>query len=633
MKSTSTIDVASARGRGWLAGLLLASITLLAYQPVWHAGFIWDDDRWTTSIHWLLRDWRGLWPMWSQPTALQQYYPLSATTFWVDYHLWGYWPLPYHVENVLLHITAALLFWKLLQRLEVPGALLAAGVFALHPLMVESVAWVTERKNVLSLVLYLAALLVYGRFTNFWKEELPPRRWIIYAGAALLFLAAILAKTTAFSFPAVILLLIWWKRGHVRLRQDVWPVLPFFVLSVCFCLGVAWLEKTHVGANGPDFVFSLPERCLIAGRALWFYPGKLLWPADQSFVYPRWHLDTHSLAQWSYPMTAIGGLLALWFARRSIGRGPVAAVYFYAGTLFPFLGFVNGFCMRFSFVWDHLSYFSNLGLIALGSALVARGTAFLRNRSLVYGFATLTLLLLAGLTWRQCGMYANEDTLWRATLARNPDSFMPHNNLGADLFRRGHTEEAIVHFRKVIQLEPDYEMAHCNLGTALSAQGRLDEAIIEYGRAVELNPRDARAHNNLANALATKGRVSEALAHYEVAWKLPPKSLETAFNLAWLLATCPDDSVRNGWEAVKVAQEGEQLTGGKNPIFISTLGAAYAEVGQFPEAITAARRALALAREQHMLALADALSSQIALYMRGSPFRDMSDAKAPATSN
>ena len=350
-------------------GVLLVLLTVLAYFPAWRAKFVWDDDSWTTDIVGLLSTISGLWHIWCQPTALQQYYPLTGTTFWLDYHLWGFWTLPYHVENVLLHAMAALLFWRLLRRLRVPGDWLAAAIFALHPVMVESAAWITERKNVLSLVLYLGALLAYGRFNGFWKEEndpvtarIPPRRdWKAYALALVLFLGAMLAKTTAFSLPAVILLICWWKRGRIRWGADVLPTLPYFGLSMGLCGVTAWLESNHVGAKGPEWVISFGERSLIAGRAIWFYAEKLFWPSGLCFVYPRWHLNAGSMWQWVYPMSAVGTILSLWLMRGRIGRGPVAAALYFVGTLFPVLGFMNAYFMRFSFVCDHWVYLSSLG--------------------------------------------------------------------------------------------------------------------------------------------------------------------------------------------------------------------------------------------------------------------------------
>ncbi len=327
-----------------LFGLTLIVIAFAAYCPALNGEFVWDDASWTTGILDLVRDFHGLCLMWTDLTALQQYYPLSGTTFWLDYHFWKLWTPPYHVENVLWHLIAVFLFWRLLQRLEVPGAWLATGIFALHPAMVESVAWITERKNVLSMVFFLGALLAYGWFNSFWKNENDSsRKWGAYALAFVLLLAALLAKTTTFSFPAVVLLVCWWKRGGIRWKQDVLPTLPFFALAVGLSLMTAWLEKNNVGAKGSDFELSFLQRCLVAGRAPWFYLGKLLWPENLCFIYPHWKPDAGSWWQWLFPIATLAVLAALWLAREKIGRGPATAVFFFIGTLFPVLGFMSAY--------------------------------------------------------------------------------------------------------------------------------------------------------------------------------------------------------------------------------------------------------------------------------------------------
>src|ERR1017187_2267054 len=308
----------------WQGGLIVL-LVFLAYLPALHGGFVWDDDSWTTNLSPLFQDTVGLRLIWFQPTVLQQYYPLSGTTFWLDYQLWKFWTPPYHVENILLHSLAALLFWRLLLRLQLPGAWLAAAIFALHPVMVESVAWITERKNLLSLALYLGALLAYGQYARYAQrvtgdtcQVTEPEKVILasalsrgtrypslfYGLAFVLFLGALLAKATAFSLPAAILLIGWWQRGQIRWRADVLPTLPFFALSIGLCAVTAWLEKNHVGAQGPDFALTFPQRCLIAGHAFWFYLGKLFWPAKLCFVYPRWQPNPGSGWQWLYPVTA-----------------------------------------------------------------------------------------------------------------------------------------------------------------------------------------------------------------------------------------------------------------------------------------------------------------------------------------
>ena len=317
-----TSDPRSARHRAWWFGCLLLAGTFLVYLPALSGGLVWDDDTWTTKLHGLLQNTAGLRLIWFEPTALAQYYPLTATTFWLDYQLWKFWTLPYHVENVLLHALAALLFWRLLVRLKLPGAWLAAALFALHPIMVESAAWITERKNVLSLPLYLGALLAYRRYAQdedaggaCRSAEVPrsgtkagnPARY--YGLALVLFLGALLAKTTAFSLPAVILLLGWWQRGRIRWRADVLPTLPFFALALGLCAITAWQEKNHVGAQGANFELTIAQRCLVAGRVFWFYLGKIFWPGNLCFVYPRWEPNSGEWWQWLYPVTALGALL------------------------------------------------------------------------------------------------------------------------------------------------------------------------------------------------------------------------------------------------------------------------------------------------------------------------------------
>jgi Flp pilus assembly protein TadD len=521
-----------------LGGALIFASVLIAYWPALHGGFLWDDDSWTTNILGLLRDASGLRSMWFKPAALPQYYPLSATTFWLDYHLWGLNTLPYHVENVLLHATGALLFWRLLRRLEVPGAWLASAIFALHPLMVESAAWITERKNVLSIVLYLSAVLAYGRFARFWRAsdaqgpEMPQlRRRGAYAIAFLLFAGALLAKTTAFSLPAVLLLICWWKRGRIRWREDVSPTLPFFATSIGLGQVTAWLEKNSVGATGPDWAISFPQRFFIAGRALWFYAGKLLWPADLCFVYPRWQLDAGSVALWAFPITAAGAILTLWLLRGRIGRGPATAALFFAGTLFPVLGFMNVYYMRYSFVCDHWTYLSSLGLIALGAALIVGIAQRAGHPAAAYGFAAVLLPLLGVMTWHQARAYRDLETLWRDTIEKNPGAWLAHNNLGLLLAAQGRNTEAELEYNEVLRLKPDSWTAHNDLGTLFSAEGRKAEAEAELNKALRLKPGDPDVHYNLANLFATTGRIREAIPHYEQAIELKPDDGDMHNNL------------------------------------------------------------------------------------------------------
>ncbi len=566
----------------------------LAYWPCLHGGFVWDDDAWTLKLQGLFQSASGLARIWADLTALQQYYPLAATTFWLDYHFWGFWTLPYHVESVLLHFVAVVLFWRLLKRLEVPGAMLASAVLALHPLMVESVAWITERKNVLSLGLYLAALLCYGRFTGFWRPEAPEHgrlkpaslpKWRSWLLAWLLFLGAYLAKATAFSLPPVLLLICWWKRGRLRWRKDVLPTLPFWAVSLGLGLLTTWLERTHVGARGPDCDISFVQRCLIAGRALWFYTGKLLWPANLCFIYPRWHPNAAAVGQWLWPLAALLVVCVLWLARRKIGRGPLTAVLFFAGTLFPLLGFFNGYFMRYSFVCDHWAYVSSLGLIALGAASVTRLAEKLRAPALAYACAAFLPVTLGTLTWRHSALFSNGETLYRTTLALNPNADLAHNNLGLLLARQGKVQEAIPHFE----------------------------------RAVALRPGSAHAHNNLANAFRITGHPRKAAEQYELSLKLEPNDPSTCNNLALLLATSSDPALQNPARAIELARRAEELTRGESPVVLATLATALAAAGQTTDAVATLQRAVRLALQHHNERLAQALQGQIEFYQSSLP--------------
>jgi tetratricopeptide (TPR) repeat protein len=627
-------------GRKVIPGLLLVLAVLLAYWPAWHGGFVWDDGAWTTTLLPLFQNAGGLKLIWFQPTVLQQYYPLSATTFWLDYQFWNLWTLPYHIENILCHAAAALLFWRMLLQLRLPGAWLAAALFALHPVMVESTAWITERKNVLSLVFFLAALLAYGRYSP-WTSPVPagtaaPRlrcaTWY-YVLAFVLFLFALLAKTSVFCLPAVILLLVWWRRGELRWRANVLPTLPFFALALVLCGITAWMEKNHVGAVGPDFALSFPQRCLIAGHAFWFYIGNLFWPENLCFVYPRWQVNPGTWWQWVYPLTAIGTLPALWLARKRIGRGPLTAALFYGGSLFPVLGFMNAYGMRFSFVWDHWVYLSSLGIITLAAALVVQAAERLRRPAMAQAFAILVLPLLACLTWRQAGTFKDMETLWRTTLAKNPDCGLAHTDLGLLLDKNGQVDEAIVHFRRAAQINPDYPWNFYYLGRGLAHAKRFDEAITNFKQAIQIDPGDdytstiiataiGATHFNLGAIYDEMGRTPDAVAQYQEALRLNPALPEALNNLAWILAANADEKLRNGAKSVALARHACDLTRNTEPYYLGTLAAAYAEAGHFPDAVATAQKAEQLARSAGLVSVADKNHELLELYQAGKPFHE-----------
>ena len=514
------------------AGLLLAAMTVAAYVPVVHAGFIWDDDAYVTENA-TLRSFEGLRRIWFEPGAVPQYYPLTFTTLWLEYRLWGLEPLGYHAVNVLLHAATAVLLWLALRRLRVPGAWMAAAIFAVHPMMVESVAWITERKNVLSGCLALGAFLLYLRAA-------PPAGRVsrpAYLGACVLFVAALLSKTVTCSLPAVLVLVLWWRHGTID-RRTVTLLAPMFVIGLGLAMVTIWVEREHVGALGDEWALSFVERVLVAGRVLWFYPRTLLWPHDLAFIYPRWAIDAEVWWQYLFPIAAAGTVVALYLARHRIGRGALVAVLCYAGMLTPALGFFNVYPMRYSFVADHFAYLPSIALIVLATGAAtdamqryAPGRAWVRS-----AVGGPVLLLLAVLTARQTTIYYDLRTLWADTLAKNPECWMAHNNFGMLLIAEGNVDQGVAHYREAIRLKPDFAEAYNNLAAALTSQGKDDEAIEALREAIRSQPSYAGAYSNLGAVLQGKGQIETAVGLYLLALQIQPGHLDTRQNLGLALA-------------------------------------------------------------------------------------------------
>jgi protein O-mannosyl-transferase len=521
------------RWRGVLAasGLLLAA--LVVYSPLRSAGFVWDDDQYVTANP-TLADAAGLARIWLEPRATPQYYPLVHTGYWLEHRLWGLDPRGYHATNVLLHALCAVGLWRVLLRLRVPGALFAASLFAVHPVAVESVAWITERKNVLSLAFALASLAAYLRFAPPEGEEPgAPRRWSAYALALALFACGLLSKTVVFSLPAVIAVLLWWKRGRIGGR-DLAPLVPFLPLGAAAGLYTAWLEKHHVGAVGAEWALAPVERVLLAGRALWFYAGKLAWPEPLIFFYPRWRIDAADPWQWVPPLAAAALVLVLWAARARIGRGPLAAVLLFGGILFPALGFFDVYPFRYSYVADHFQYHAAPALLALFAAGATLAAARLgpRARRLAPAAALALLAALGALTFRQAHAYRDLDTLYRDVLAKNDGAWNAHLNLANSLSSQGRNAEGLPHARAAARLAPEIADAWNTLGgllflnaAASPGEGRplLEESIAAFERAVAIEPGHVDALANGAVALEVAGRRAEAAG-----WRLRQAEAEQA---------------------------------------------------------------------------------------------------------
>jgi len=546
--------------RDWFFCLVLAVVTMLAYHPAWHGGVLWDDDAHIGGPE--LRTLDGLRRIWFVPRTTQQYYPLLHTSYWLQQKLWGDSITGYHIVNLLLHIGCVVLVLRIVRFLRIPGAELAATIFALHPVNVETVAWIAERKNTLCGVFALAATLWYLRF-----DENRSRR--SYALALGLFLLGLLSKTAVVTLPLALLVIFWWKRGAISWRHDVVPLIPFFFSSAAAGLMTRWVEYGNIGYRARMLDLSLLDRCLIAGRAFWFYLWKLLWPSNLMFVYPRWEVSAAVPWQYIFPLAVLVLLGILWSLRRW-SRTPLAGVLVYMVLLLPSLGFANIYFFLYSFVADHWQYLACLGIITP----CASGIVLLATR-LKSGYAWLepgVTLVIGGvlflLTWQQSQMYNNAETLYRTTITHNPACWLAydhlvdilyqanrvpeamnlfkdelrikpavaHYSLGNAMLRKGRTSEAIDQFTEALRINPDYAEAHNNLGYALLATGRTSAAIEQCEEALRIDPTYAHAHNNLGNALAQTGRASEAIDHYKQTLRMNPNSADAHSNLGAALA-------------------------------------------------------------------------------------------------
>jgi protein O-mannosyl-transferase len=703
--------------RDWLWGALLIGLVLLAYARMRHAEFIWDDEAHLTQNPCIVGP-LGLKEIWTSARAV--YYPLVLTTFWIVHKFVGLSPTPYHVVNVLMHTGAALLLWRVLRELGVRGAWLGSALWALHPVMVQSVAWVTELKNTQSCLFYLLSILCFLKADA--QERGEPVRWWRFGWALLFFVMAITSKPSTVMLPAVLALCLWWRKRAWRGR-NIATLIPFLVISAVASAWTVWEQKFHSGAIGAEWTHTWPERLIIASRALWFYLAKLVWPDSLTFIYPRWRIDASQPLAYLPVLAAAGALAILWLNRNGRLRPLFFAAAYFVISLFPVLGFFDVYFFRYSFVSDHFQYLASMGPLALAAAGITKALVPVQRVSSLRLVVCGTLLFALGfLTWRRSAVYRDGVTLYRDTLKKSPDCWMAHynlaialrgegeseqavahyqqamalrpeyaeahynlarilvetgefedaiahyekaltinsadaeayNNLGSTLLQIGRVDEAIVRYQKALAIRPDYADASCNLASALlqkgdtdgamayylsglalspnqaTAQynvanvllqkGRTDEAITHYEKTLELRPDNADAHTNLGNAFLQKGRAKDAIAQYRNALQIAPENVGAQTNLAWLLATCADPSLRDGPEAVRLAERASRLSRANQAVILHILAAAYAEAGNFTDAIATAQRALQLAEGDRNTALLTALEKEIGLYRSGSPY-------------
>lgn len=508
---------------------LIVVMTLVAYIPAIQSGFIWDDNKYVTENP-LLTAPDGLKRIWFSKDVPSQYFPLTYTTFWLEYKLWGLSPAGYHVVNVGFHIVNALLIWRLLYCLSVPGAWLAAAIFAVHPVHVESVAWITERKNVMSCLFFLAAILTWLRFIDLTIS----RPWKLYALTMAMYMLALFSKTTAVTLPIVLILIQWLRTGKVT-RQDLSLVIPFIFLGLAFGFLTMWWERYHQGTQGGEFSFSIVDRLLIASRSIWFYPSKLLFPTNLTFSYPKWEIDPGNVLQYRWFVGVFIAAIPLLHFRYIFGRGLFVAVTFYVANILPMLGFIALYTFKYTFVADHYQYIASIGLIALFIAILTKIFDKMRV-GIRLSVSFLILAILSILTWQQGHIYKDAETLWRDTLIKNPSSWMAHNNLANISAKNGRFDEAIPHYYETLRIKPDFAEAHFNLGKALEKVGKIDMAIRQYAETVLINPNFAEAHFYLGNAFAKTGHLEEAANHYRETLRINPDHIAADYNLDMILS-------------------------------------------------------------------------------------------------
>lgn len=620
------------------AAILL--VTLAVYWPAVHAGFIWDDDDILTANP-LISAPDGLRHIWAGG-KFYDYWPMTLTSFWFEWRLWGLNATGYHVTNILLHAAAAILLWRALRHLSIPGAWLAALVFAIHPINVQSVAWITERKNTLSLFFFGLAILAYLRSEQARcgaevqkpkgkrpKEQSPPAQssprnaealW--YWASFIAFVLALLSKTSVVLLPVVLLLCVWWlggPRNRALTKEDVGRALPFFAVALVMALVTIWFQYER--SIGTDVVTTgdFRSRLVGAGMAAWFYLARIVFPRNPMFVYPRWNFSPDEAMNYLPGALLLGVWGLCWWYRCGWGRPYFFALTYFLAMLFPVLGFFKIYFQKYSFVSDHWVYPAMIGIIALlvggGARLVQRSAEAARPArrrvAKVLGIVAATgmVAVLAPLTWAQCGIYQDEETLWRATLKRNFKCWLAHHNLASLLLETCRPE-----------LSASASMpGFSSLSPALT--DKLNAALFHEQAALAWKPDHAAAAYGAGYILSLLNRPEQAIQQLRRAIALQPDMVSALDALALLLATHKNASVRNGAEAARLARSAVALTGEQDARLLETLAVASAEAGDFPAAVQAAQKALKLAVAAQDRDLAGALAAQLRLFQSGRTLR------------
>ncbi len=677
--NTRHIKAPSCHERSCFFDLIRVSFLVLAvslsYYPVLEAGTIWDDK--AVFDNPAIRDPDGLRKIWLEPASLRpfeiHYWPMVYTSFWIEYRFWGDTPQGYHIINVVLHLVNSLLIWRIGRKLLLPGSWAAAMIFGLHPVHVESVAWIMERKDVLSALFFLIAVNQYDRF-------LLNKSGLNYTLSLMAYLCGLLSKSIVITLPVTLFLI---SRFRMKSRSEAFALIPFLLIGAIHTVFDLIFSS---GIELMDFSLSLGEKFIIAGRSLWFYVIKLVYPANLMVIYPRWKVDPNQMAQYGYVILYAGMLGILWTFRKKWGMHWSAFALFYTITLIPVLGFVPFGYMRYAYVADRFQYLASAGPIFI-SILVYDRIVNRFNPSLAIQIVIPVFVfgILGVRTWNQSTHYQNKDTLFRYVITKNPDAYIAHYNLASEAANRDDYQTAMRHYLEVYRIKPlhgDTLMqlgtamlqlrrwteaekylsmdianrpwnvnSHLNQGNARLHLGNIDGAIQSYRNALQLDAMNAKAHNNLGFCLAEQGMENEALDHYRKSLiqdpesqetllnlarllhhsnltseaaihyrkllQLNPSHLESANNLAWILATSPDDHLRNAEEAIHWAEHACRLTQWDDPDCLDTLGVAYFEAGRIEEARNTAHRALEISIQKGREDSQDVIQSHIDRFESG----------------
>jgi tetratricopeptide (TPR) repeat protein len=604
----------------------LVTLTLAAYASVlaW-GGFVWDDNLLLTENR-VIASPDGLGLFWAAGKSFD-YLPLTWSTLWLEWRAWGASPTGYHVTNVLLHAASVVMVYLLLRRLKVPGAILAAAIFAVHPVNVASVAWISERKNTLSMLLYLLTILAFLRFDD-------RRRWTDYGLALLLFAAALLSKSSVVCAPLVLAAILWWRHSRLAWR-GLLAVAPFLLLSVAGAIVTVHFQNTQAIGESTPRPEGFLSRLAVAGMAPWFYLSKDLLPTNLAMIYPRWTVAGDSVRDFLPGLAILAGLAALVMLRKKPwARATLLAAVYFLLSLLPVLGFLQMSFHEHSLVADHWQYLAILGPIALLSAAAWRFASRLPREGLrllcVAGFS-LIVAILTLLTWRQGLAYRNANALWTDTLKANPACPEAYYDLGRSISTSGLADRSVVYFLKAIELRPRYSEAHNNLGYDYVTLGMTELAAEHFARAVEFNPSNIEARFNLAQTLCDLGRTKEAAGQYrELSRQTSNWLARPMANFARILASADDPSERNGAEALRWARRACQVNKYQNPMYLDTLAMALAETGQFDQAVQTANQARSIAQQTGKASLAGEVSARIELYRQHRPYREGRPQTQPA---